>query len=299
VKEGGLDTNAWRAIHDDGVRAFPGVAVVLARLADHARQVGAPDPALMLHGRDLFLACACTAGDAHAIAALDRVYFPPVRASLARFSARSDFVDEALQALRAKLLLGPEPRIARYAGRGPLVAWLRVAASRLAIDLLRAEDAPPAEAPVDAAPIDLDLGPEVQLLREVYRESFREALAATLGALSPEDRNLLRRHMVDHLTLQEIAVPYGVHTATIARRLTALRERVAEAVREALAARHREEGGATSLESLARAIRSEIDLSLSPLLSARSTRDAGEGEAVHGREHPTESGTPTGRRQGG
>lgn len=287
---GDLDASAWQTIHEDAVHAFPGVAVVLAQLADHARRVGAPDPALALHGRDLFLACGCAAGDAHAIGALDRIYFPSVRASLTRFSARSDVVDEVLQELRAKLLLGPEPRIARYAGRGPLVAWLRVAASRLAIDLLRAEGSPPVETPVDAAPIiNIDLGPEVQLLREVYRESFREALAATLSALSPEDRNLLRRHLVDRLTLQEIAVPYGVHTATIARRLTALRERVAEAVREALAARHREEGGATSLESLARAIRSEIDLSLSPLLSARST---GEPDPDPGQ------GTATGRRPG-
>jgi hypothetical protein len=68
------------------------------------------------------------------------------------------------------------------------------------------------------------------------------------------------------MTLEEIAGPYGVHPATVARRLMALREEIAAAVRERLAVRHRSEGGATSLESIAQAIRSEVNVSLAPLL---------------------------------
>jgi RNA polymerase sigma-70 factor len=150
-----------------------------------------------------------------------------------------------------------------------LLAWTRVAASRTAIDLLRASQG--GRSP-DVAAGDgmgqVDLGPEVQLLREVYREAFQAALADALGALEPRDRNLLRRHMVDRMTLEEIAGPYGVHPATIARRLASLRDQIGEAVRQRLAARHRAEGGSTSLESLAHAIRSELHVSLTPLLAS-------------------------------
>ena len=268
---GELDEGVWRATYEEGRRTFPGVAIGLSQFVAHAARVGAPDPKTTPHGCELFLACACGVRDPRGIVALERDYLPPTRASLARFSASSDFVDEVLQELRAKLLLGAEPRIVRYGARGPLLSWIRVAASRVAIDLLRAAPAEQDPSDLDPGPDpihDVDLGPEVQLLRSVYREAFRDALASTLGALSARDRNLLRRHLLDRLTLQEIATPYGVHPATIARRLVSLREEIARSVRETLALQHHEEGGSTSLESLARAIRSEIDLSLSPLLSA-------------------------------
>jgi RNA polymerase sigma-70 factor (ECF subfamily) len=281
--EGSAEAAGWRAIYDRALRAFPGVRLSLADFVAHAARVGAPDPASSAHADDLFLACACASGDPQAIAALERRYFPGARAALARLARGADFVDEALQELRAKLFLAPDPRIASYGARGPLQAWIRVAATRLAIDMLRASAADLADRPLEEDPIhEVDLGPEVRLLREVYQESFRATLTAALRALSSEDRNLLRRHLVDRLTLQEIAVPYGVHQATIARRLSALRDAIAESVRQGLAERHRDQGGGTSLESLARAIRSEIDLSLSRLLAPDAGSGPGSGSAPSG-----------------
>jgi RNA polymerase sigma-70 factor (ECF subfamily) len=268
---GSDDDNGWRAVYDDGRRAFPGVGFDFARFRAYVAAAGAPDPAGAPHAPDVFLACACADGDAQAIAVLEQRFLAPARASVARFAADPDFVDEVMQELRAKLLLPPDPRIARYAGRGPLLAWVRVAASRTAIDLLRASQgarSPDVDGRSEQDGINqVDLGPEVQLLREVYREAFQTALSETLGALEPRDRNLLRRHMVERMTLEEIAGPYGVHPATIARRLATLRDQIGEAVRQRLADRHRAEGGSTSLESLAHAIRSELHVSLSPLLS--------------------------------
>jgi RNA polymerase sigma-70 factor (ECF subfamily) len=273
VVPGSSDEIGWRAVYDEGRRAFPGVDLDFARFRAHVDAVGAPDPRGAPHATDLFLACACAAGDVQAIAVLEQRFLAAARASVARLAADPDFVDEVMQELRAKLLLPPDPRIARYAGRGPLLAWLRVAASRTAIDLLRASQA--GRSPdVDGRDgiNQVDLGPEVQLLREVYREAFQTALAEALSALEPRDRNLLRRHMVDRMTLEEIAGPYGVHPATIARRLATLRDQIGEAVRQRLAARHRAEGGSTSLESLAYAIRSELHVSLTPLLSRTDTK---------------------------
>ena len=280
MTEGSAEVGGWRAIYDRALGAFPGVRLGLADFVAHAAKVGAPDPGSTGHGDDLFLACACAAGDPQAITALERRYFPAARAALGRLAQGADFVDEVLQELRAKLFLAPDPRIASYGARGPLQAWIRVAATRLAIDLLRSNATDPADRPLDEDPIhDVDLGPEVRLLRQVYQESFRAVLTATLRALSPEDRNLLRRHLVDRLTLQEIALPYGVHQATIARRLAAIRDGIAESVRQGLAERHRDQGGGTSLESLARAIRSEIDFSLSRLLAPEAGSGTGSGSA--------------------
>ena len=84
------------------------------------------------------------------------------------------------------------PRIARYAGRGPLIAWVRTAAVRLALDRLREhrrEVALPDDEE-DLAPAALGgahghepcpaQGPEHPLIRQHYREHFHAAFAAAL-----------------------------------------------------------------------------------------------------------------------
>jgi RNA polymerase sigma-70 factor (ECF subfamily) len=270
-----LDDPGWQAAFAQARAELPGVDLPWGRFADHVASVAGGEPLPTTHATDIYLACACAAGDPTAIGILENRYLAPTRGSVARYHASPDFVDEVLQELRGKLLLPPSPRIGRYGGRGPLGAWVRVAASRVAIDLLRTNE-PSAQAQAQPEALaDADLGPEVQILREVYREAFQESLKAALAALSPKDRNLLRRHLVEHMTLEEIAGPYGVHPATIARRLQAIRDEIAESVRGALAARHLEQGGRSTLDSLARAIRSEVYVSLSPLLTS-TIADKGE-----------------------
>ena len=261
----------WREVYDEAKTAWPSIALAFVAFEAHAIKVNGPSPRTGGYAADLYLACACGAGDSRALSILEQRYLGPARSSLYKLDSRPEFIDDVMQELRTKLLVGTDPRIAHYEGRGPLLAWIRVAATRTGIDLLRTIK--PA-APIDGEGGDVlkhaDLGPEVRLLRESYRDAFKEALATTLSDLSAKDRNLLRRHLVDNLTLQEIAAPYGVHLATVARRLATLREEIAEAVRVRLAAAHREAGGSTSLESLAYAIRSEIHLSLGALLSSSS-----------------------------
>jgi RNA polymerase sigma-70 factor (ECF subfamily) len=257
----------WRNAYQAAQHAWPTVTLAFERFAAHAAAVD-PDAA---NTADLFLACACGDGDRAAIEALELQYMGPTRSSLKRLDARPEFIDDVMQDLRAKLLLPPEPRILRYGGRGPLLAWIRVAASRIAIDTLRAVRDDVLREPRDPdSLVAVDFGPEVQLLRAAYRESFQEAITAALAGLAAKDRNLLRRHLIEHMTLEEIAGPYAVHPATVARRLMALREQIANAVRDHLAIRHRSEGGATSLESMAQAIRSEVYVSLAPLLGRAS-----------------------------
>ena len=260
----------WRDAYEAARRAWPAVTLPFETFRAYGAAQNASEPSAIAHLDELFLACACGAGNERALAILEDRYLIPARGCLQRLDPRPEFIDDVLQELRAKLLLGDDPRIRRYGGRGPLLAWLRVAATRTAIDLLRAAKAAPADSAtttIEDLP-QADLGPEVQLLREAYRDLFNEALAATMRALSVEDRHLLRRHLVDHLTLEEIARPYRLHPASIARRLASLREEIAESVRQRLAAGHLADGGSTSLESVAQAIRSEVHLSMTALLAS-------------------------------
>ncbi len=273
----------WRAAYEGAQRAWPDVTLAFDRFVTHAGQVGFAPPAVPderdeANAADLFLACACAAGDRAALRALEEQVLAKTRSSLKRLDSRPEFIDDVMQELRAKLLLPPEPRILRYGGRGPLLAWVRVSASRIAIDLMRTTHEEVLPAPREPDSLEaVDFGPEVQLLRAAYRESFQEAIAAALVSLSAKDRTLLRRHFVECMTLEEIAGPYGVHPATIARRLMSLREQIAGGVRDHLAVRHRSEGGATALESMARAIRSEVHVSLARLLG-RAPEPSGEHE---------------------
>lgn len=276
--------SGWLGAYEAAAHAHASVTLTFERFVAHATQVnfprGAAGDADVANAADLLLACACGDGDRTAIEVLEDQVMGPTRASLRRLDTRPEFIDDVMQELRAKLLLPPEPRILRYGGRGPLLAWVRVAASRIAIDLLRAGHEDVLREAHDPDKLEqVDFGPEVQLLRAAYRESFQGAVSAALAGLSAKDRNLLRRHLVERMTLDEIAGPYGVHPATVARRLMALRERIAAGVRDHLAIRHRSEGGSTSLESMAQAIRSEVDLSLAPLLGrTREPDDRGEPE---------------------
>jgi hypothetical protein len=42
--------------------------------------------------------------------------------------------DELRQTLRVRLLAGPSPKIASYKGSGPLSGWVRVVATRIALE---------------------------------------------------------------------------------------------------------------------------------------------------------------------
>jgi RNA polymerase sigma-70 factor (ECF subfamily) len=272
----------WREGYERARLAWPAVTLDFERFVAHAQAVGfslgagAELDSANANMADLYLACAAGHGDRAAIDALEEKYIAGVRFSLRRLDPRPEFIDDVMQELRSKLLLPPEPRILRYGGRGSLLAWIRVAANRIAIDGLRAiREVVGREARDPDSLEQVDFGPEVQLLRAAYREAFQEAIAAAVGALTPKDRNLLRRHLIEHMTLEEMAAPYGVHLATVARRLMALREEIATSVREHLAVRHGSRGGATSLESLAQAIRSEVYVSLAPFLGRSTEADGG------------------------
>lgn len=214
--------------------------------------------------RDRRLAEACAAGDSAAIAELERLYFSQMGAAVTRVLGSSAERDDALQTIRRKLLVGEAgkpARIGEYAGRGSLAGWLRVVAVRTAISMKRGAKR---EQRTDSDEPLLDIpaveSAELGTLRARYKDEFKAAFQASLAALSPRDRNVLRLSYLDGLNIDQIGAVYRVHRATVARWLAAAREQLFDATRERLS----EKLGLTPSEftSIVALVRSHVDLSL-------------------------------------
>lgn len=216
-----------------------------------------------LHTDDLWLAGACTTGDRAAIAAFDRAYIASVPAMVARVGLSHELLAELEQRLRERLLLTTPTRpaaLARYAGRGSLAGWLKVVAMREALVL------------AERSPWSIDDGvdglvapghdPEFDHMRAHYGEAFRTAFATALAGLVPRDRALLRGHLVERLSIDQLAALHQVHRSTAARWLVAIREQLATNTRDVLVA-HLSITPA-EYDSILRLVRSQLDITLAP-----------------------------------
>lgn len=225
-----------------------------------------------LHHGDLLWARALAAGDVAALERYERELVPLIEAQLRRRGHAADAVADVQQVLRARLLVGDGagPAVARYEGRGPLRGWVLVSALREAVRARRRAEREPALGD-DALAALSDRGAGVvggaagagEPGKERYREAFRAAFRAAIAQLSPRDRNLLRMHLIDGLTIDQVGAIQGVHRATAARWIERAREAVARAVRRELM---RELGtDPFEAEEVLRWVQSRIELSLSGL----------------------------------
>lgn len=216
---------------------------------------------------DLYLACACTHGVSGAAEAFKRRFSEEIRRGFAKMKATADEREEASQRLFEKLLTAPperRPKIADYAGSGPLALWVRVTALRTLHNVVVRK---PKETSLetqlfDTLPTGLE-DPELAHMREVYRAEFRAAFEDGIRNLSAADRALLTQRFIGRLTQAQLAKAYGVHVNTAARWLTKALERLEAEVRGLLLARLKVEE--EELHSILRLVRSQIDVSLGPL----------------------------------
>lgn len=237
----------------------------------HARvHVGQrPDGAAKLHLVDLFLACACARRDEHALRVFEDTVLPAADAAVRSLDGADGFVDEVRQRVRTKLLVGDaeqSPKIAEYAGRGALVAWVTVASVRTGLSLLRetkrAEKyAGDAWAEILALPDTGDM--EVEYLKGRYRQDFAAGFTDACSKLPARDRTILRMHFVDGLNIDQIGQIYGVHRATVARWIAKSRLALLEGTRTYLVQHLALQPAEFS--SFDRLIRSQLDVSLGGL----------------------------------
>jgi RNA polymerase sigma-70 factor (ECF subfamily) len=248
-----------------GRAAWPTVrmdAEALARRLEAHEQQGSA--VAREHAADFYLSCACALGVAEATRALDAILRNEVAPAVARINSRADFVDDALQALRVKLLTGDDPKIATYSGRSTLRRWLATAATRTALNLRRGKDNEAHEAVTSAIGARVTRGPELAYVRERYRDAFEEALRSALTELTDRERALLRMNLVEQLGVDRLARLYGCGRSTVFRWITAARGKLLDSIRAQL---HAKLGATDSeLESLAAVVRSDLDVSIARLL---------------------------------
>ena len=217
------------------------------------------------HGADLYHAQHCASGEPRAVELLLAGPFAVARATLLNLRCARELADDVEQDVRALLLVGNHgghPQIADYAGRGELRSWIasitaRIARKRLGRGDLVDDDASLAESSDD---------PELAYFKDTYREAFETAVREALAAVSVRERNLLRQHHLDRLTLDELSALYGAHRATVARWLAAARERIHDQTRALLVERLALDDD--ELESVVRLVRSQADISVRRLLGA-------------------------------
>ena len=197
---------------------------------------------------------------------LDALYLSRVEKELARKSWLAPLASDAIQQLRDRLLVGDGsgPKLEQYAGTGPLLALVRAASLRIAINLRRQRLPSEKQAPLDEAML-LSPNPELEFLKAHYHEHFGAAFREAVAAL-PDDRlNVLRLRVVDGLNIDAIGVMYGAHRATVARWIAATRRTLLDQTRARLAARLRIDQD--ELDSVMRLLRSRLDASVRSLLS--------------------------------
>jgi RNA polymerase sigma-70 factor (ECF subfamily) len=248
----------------EGQRRWPSIVLDRDVFDRHCGRVlgTAPDLEAQRHGAELYLCCACAARDAGAALLFERECSTVARTAISRIRHDAQFIQDALRELWDKLLYGPEPRAAEYSARGPLQAWVRVAAARTALDLGRS-DRVLASREQDLAEFFAyeAFGPESYVTRLRYAELFQDALDQALSGLSAQERNVLRMHVLGQCSIDQIGRAYGVHRATAARWLEKARTRILASIRKELTAR---EAALTDSEfqSIARAMGRDIELIL-------------------------------------
>jgi RNA polymerase sigma-70 factor (ECF subfamily) len=254
-----------------GIEAFGELDVdaeVIARTIDDALANGVAAHQLQQFAAEIYLGAACGAGRPAAAAALDRRYIARVDEMIAAKRLPPHGVDEVRQTVRERLLAGEPPYVAGAVGRGALTSLVAVIATRAAIDWLRvdARGAARHTTEPDAEILAATGDPARDHLRAHYRAEIKAAFEAALAELEPRERTLLRLHLVDGMTIDDIAALYRIHRATAARRIDRARDRVASTTRKALS-RATALGG-RDLRELAALVTSQLDLSLSRVLAS-------------------------------
>lgn len=223
---------------------------------------GALKALAQLEATDLYLAFACVEHRPPAVMEFQRRFLSQVPTYVQRLDRSPAFADDVRQHLAEDLLVGRSdagPGLARYSGRGPLSAFVRLAAVRTARYLMRTRRRHVPMGPMAEAPGSTD-DLELELLKRQYAAEFHEAFGAAIAALAPEIRAALKMHFLDGMTLDAIAGMYKVNKSTVSRWITRARRDLFAEARKALA--DRLDMPANEIDSLVQLLQSRIQVTL-------------------------------------
>ena len=256
-----------------GTHAWPEIAISDDLVAKHVADRSEEDAGLPQHDADVYLTIALAEGDKAALRIFEDRLIPVMESALRRLRLSGGTKDDLLQTLRFDLLVGNgTPKIADYAGRGELLGWIRVTATRKALTLLRKTNR---EESIDDLLLEQWPGldeastdPSQQHLRKKYAAELKRAIHDAFAALEVRQRNLLRQHIIDELTIDDLARLYRAHRATCARWLADAREELGNHTRKRLVAALGIDRDDVS--SLLRFLDTDLELSISRMLKDKT-----------------------------
>ncbi len=236
-----------------------------------------PEDPSLTHSVDLYLALACARGDANACRALEAGFLRNSKRWIHRMRLSDDEADEMIQLAREKLLVakdGGDPRISQFSGKGPLGAWIRMVVVRIVLDEIgRRNQGTEMLAGLARETEEMD-DAELGELRRKHAPDFKKAFEAALSEMTIEDRNLLRMHFFDGSSIDALALTFGIHRATAARRVLRAKAELFQRTREHLATRLNL--GLTEAESLLRDVIPAADLSLNRIFRVDEPSKSGD-----------------------
>ncbi|MBV1862009.1 MAG: sigma-70 family RNA polymerase sigma factor [Nannocystaceae bacterium] len=185
---------------------------------------------------DIVLALSCARGSETAADRFVADFGQMIRA-VANRSLEATERDEYHQSVLMHLLVDRADKpagVALYRGRGSLRAFVRVTASRLAIDLRRARGVEPKVLELRAE-MAQQLDPETVVESAELKELVVAALGHALRNLKPGERRALRMRYVLGLSVARTAEALGIHEISVSRLVSRVRAQVLEQVQTELA----------------------------------------------------------------
>lgn len=250
---------------------WPTVRLEVASLEQYFGRLGAdarPSPA---HQADVYLACACAQGIASALAVVEPVLTADVARAVASVDPSRPFVADVIQVVRQRVFVpanGRPARIASYAGVSSLRSWLCAVGVRCALTQRRTKSGRVMER---AGTGELERfargGPELEYLRHRYKGAFEDAVRVAVTSLTRPEQTLLRLNLFERMSIDGLAVAYGVSRATAARRLASARAALLRKTRDEL--RSKVHLTSTEVESIASVLRSQLEINMAELLASR------------------------------
>jgi len=257
VRERGI-----REVYEDAQRLYPELPLSLEAFRAHceALHVLAEPGTLSRYGADLFLSAAAALGDPEALAIIERRLLPAAAEAIARVRDDNGFVEEAQRGLRQLLLHSERPKIAEYSARSSLAVWIKVVATRYALNRLSSHDSALARKDeLTDRLVQQYFQGDTLIMSGRHAELFQRAFSGAVSGLDTRDRNVLRMHLVGNCSPDQIGRAYSVHRTTAAAWLKSTKKHLVERVSKEL----RERDTALSdeeFESLSRLVRSQLDL---------------------------------------
>lgn len=212
------------------VRSFPKILLDKDAFVSRLRERGVDLETVQgARLRDIYLAEACLAGDSAAAALFVSRFRQDVRTAVQRV-ARAFSSEDLVQRVIMELIVtrdGAPPRIAGYRGSGSLRGFVRMVASRIAIDERRKGEGRPV-VPEDP----LEVGPELLgfVDRTLLATEMEALLKSALGGLPELERRALRLRFGLGFSAPRTARILGVHTNSVSRLVARARRRVLEQV---------------------------------------------------------------------